>query len=186
MENKFSNIKTDTQKVLYYILLSGGVMALSVLSPKLPYEILKSYLRNKKFDQSKFNRDLGRLYNRGDVRIGNDTVSITKKGKERVLKYKLEEIEIKKPAEWDKKWRLVVFDIPNPRRKVSNTLRHKLNNLGFIQYQKSIFIHPFDCRGEIDFIREVYEVGGNVKLIVAESIDDEVYFMRKFHLIEKK
>lgn len=182
MKNKFINIKTDTQKVLYYIFLSGGVVALSILVPKLPYEILKIYLKNKKFDQSKFNRDLSRLYSRGDIRIGNDTVSITKKGKERVLKYKLDEMAIKKPINWDKKWRLVVFDIPNPRRKASNTLRHKLIDLGFIQYQKSIFIHPFDCRDEIDYIREVYEVGGNVKLIVAESIDDEAYFLRKFHL----
>lgn len=182
MTDKYQNINYKTERILYYLLLSGGIVALSILAPKLPYELLKSYLKNKKFDQSKFNRDLSRLYNRGDIRLGKDTVSITKKGKERVLKYELDEMEIKKPIQWDKKWRLVVFDIPNPRRKASNTLRHKLIDLGFIQYQKSIFIHPFDCRNEIDYIREVYDVGSNVKLIVAESIDDEAYFLRKFHL----
>ena len=182
MKNNFQNINRNTEKILYYLLISGGILTLSVIAPKLPYDILKSYLKNKKFQHKTFNRDLSRLYNRGDVRLGKDTVSITKKGKERVLKYELDEMEIKKPTKWDKKWRLVVFDIPNPRRKVSNTLRHKLIDLGFIQYQKSIFIHPFDCRDEIDYVREVYDVGGNVKLIVAESIDDEAYFLRKFHL----
>lgn len=185
MKNTLENINRNTEKILYYILISGGVLALSILAPKLPYELLKSYLKDKKFQRKTFNRDLSRLYNRGDIRLGKNSVSITRKGKERVLKYKLEEIEIQKPSEWDKKWRLVVFDIPNHLRKSSNTLRHKLIELGFLSYQKSLFIHPYPCREELEFIREVFEVGPFVKLIVAEEIDDEEYFIRKFHLSKK-
>lgn len=180
MYKNYSNIKTETKKILYFILLGGG---LSILNPKLPYTLLKAYIKNKKFDRGKFNRDMSRLASRGDIRIGNDTITITKLGKERVLKYKLDELEIKKPIIWDKKWRLVVFDIPDHRRKASNVLRHKLIDLGFEQYQKSIFIHPYPCRDEIDYIREIYEVGGNVKLIVADEIDDEKFFMNKFDLV---
>lgn len=179
---KLDKIKYNTEKILYYILIAGGTIAASILAPKLPYELLKSYIKENKFKKFQFDRDLGRLDNRGDIQIGKDTISITKKGKERVLKYNLEDMVIKKPLKWDKKWRLVVFDIPNYKRNASNVLRHKLESLGFIPYQKSIFILPYECRNEIDYIREIYEVGSNVKLIVADEIDDEEYFKRKFNL----
>lgn len=182
MKEKYSNINFNTEKILYYLLLSGGILALSILAPQLPHKLLKAYLKNRKFNKSKFHRDLSRLANRGDVRIGKDTVTITKKGEERVLKYKLDDMEIKKPKIWDKKWRLVVFDIPDYQRKASNTLRYKLQDLGFVSYQKSIFIYPYPCRDEIDYIKEVFEVGHCVKIIVAIEIDDREYFLRKFHL----
>lgn len=182
MKNQFENINRNTEKILYYLLIGGGVLALSILAPKLPYEILKHYLKNKKFKRHTFNRDLSRLANRGDIRIGKDTVTITKKGKERVLKYKIDGMEIKKQKIWDKKWRLVVFDIPDHQRKASNTLRRKLLNLGFLQYQKSIFIQPYPCQDELDYIREIFEVSSYVKLITAVDIEDQEYFLRKFNL----
>ena len=183
MKDKFENITTKTEKILYYLLLSGGVLAASFFAPKLPYEILKNYLKNKKFNKSRFNRDIKRLSSRGDIKIGNNQVSITKQGKERVLKYKLDDMILKKQTKWDGRWRVVVFDIPDYRRKVSNILRWKLISLGFIQYQKSIFIIPYPCRDEIDFIKEVFEISPHVKLIEATWIDDQDYFLRKFHLI---
>jgi len=179
---RLDKIDYNTEKILYYILMAGGTIAASVLAPKLPYELLRSYFKDKKFKKFQFDRDLNRLLNRGDIHITKDSVVITKKGKERILKYSLEDMEIKKPVKWDGKWRLVMFDIPDYKRKASNVLRHKLESLGFIPYQKSIFIFPYDCRNEIDYIREIYEVGGNVKLIVAEEIDDTDYFKHKFHL----
>ena len=155
---------------------------LSLVVPKLPYELLKAYLKRRKFDKSHFKRDLKRLANRGDIRIGKDIVTITQKGKERVLKYKIDGMRIKKPKTWDGKWRLVVFDIPDYQRKSSNTLRHKLIELGFLQYQKSIFIHPYPCQDELDFIREIFDVSQCVKFIVASEIEDQEYYRRKFHL----
>lgn len=182
-KDRFSKINLQTKKILYYLLLSGGTIAISILAPKLPYELLKSYFKNKKFYHKRFNRDLKRLSDRGEIKIGQNKITITKKGKSRVLEYQLDEMAIKKPPKWDGKWRLAVFDIPDWHRKASNTLRRKLRDLGFEQYQKSIFIHPYPCRDELDFIKEIFEVGPYVKLIIAEQIEGEERLKRKFDLI---
>lgn len=183
MGDKFSKIYFNTEKILYYILISGGLVAASIIAPKLPYNLLKVYLKNKKFQKFQFNRDLKRLEERGEVHISNEGIKITNKGKRRVLKYQLEDIEIKKPLKWDKKWRLVIFDIPDHQRKKSDFLRQKLYELGFIQYQKSIFIHPYPCQDEIDYIRELFEISPYVKLISAVKIEEEKYYLRKFGFI---
>ena len=186
MTDDYSRIKHNTERILYYLAISGGLIALSIIAPKLPYEILKAYLKNKEdketFKRYRFNRDLKRLCDRGDIKIKKGIVKITKQGRERILIYKLNEMKIIKPKKWDKKWRLVVFDIPNLRRKTSNFLRKKLLDLGFLQYQKSIFIYPHPCRDEIDYIREICEIGNNVKMIIASEIDDADYFLERFTL----
>ena len=179
---RLSKININTEKILYYILVSGGVIAASILAPQLPAALLKAYLKEKSFQKNRFRRDLGRLKSRGDVSISKDSISITKKGQTRLLKYQLEEMVIDKPSSWDKKWRLVIFDIPNHSKRKSDFLRKKLYDLGFLQYQKSIFIYPYPCQDQIDFIKEVFEVSEYAKLILATKIDDEEYFINKFHL----
>lgn len=180
--DKYSKINLNTEKILYYIFVSGGLIAASIIAPKLPYNLMMAYLKNKKFQGNRFRRDLGRLNARGDVWISQNSIKITRQGKSRILKYQLGDMKIKKPFRWDKKWRLVIFDIPDHQRKKSDSFRWKLYELGFLQYQKSIFIYPYPCQDEIDFIKEIYEITPYVKMILAEKIDDEKHYQRKFHL----
>lgn len=46
--------------------------------------------------------------------------------------------------QWDKKWRVTIFDIEEINRKLRDNLRHKLKELGFGMLQKSVFISPHD------------------------------------------
>ncbi|MBI3290372.1 CRISPR-associated endonuclease Cas2 [Candidatus Microgenomates bacterium] len=45
----------------------------------------------------------------------------------------------KKLENWDGKWRLVIFDIPESKRAVRNVLRSRLKQWGFEQWQKSVW-----------------------------------------------
>ena len=49
-------------------------------------------------------------------------------------------LKIDKPKIWDKKWRIVVFDIPEKQRGARDSLRTYLKKLDFYELQKSIFI----------------------------------------------
>jgi phenylacetic acid degradation operon negative regulatory protein len=40
-------------------------------------------------------------------------------------------------------WKIIIFDIPESKRAVRNTLRSKLNSLGFKKWQNSIWISPY-------------------------------------------
>ncbi|MCX6806736.1 MAG: CRISPR-associated endonuclease Cas2 [Candidatus Berkelbacteria bacterium] len=187
MKKDYSNIKYNTEKILYFLLITGGFAIASIIAPKLPYELLKAYLkdqdnRKSKFNRGNFNRDLKRLVYRGDVSVKGGVVKITKQGKQRILKYTVGKIEIEPQKVWDRKWRLVVFDIPSLQRKISNAFRKQLFELGFAHYQKSVFIHPYPCRDQIDFMREIFEIGDKVKLITAIAIDDEEYFLKRFDI----
>ncbi|MDO8570743.1 MAG: CRISPR-associated endonuclease Cas2 [Candidatus Daviesbacteria bacterium] len=90
---------------------------------------------------------------------------LTDSGKDKALWMKMTEIEEK----WDGKWRLVIWDIPEKRRTVRNILRNKLKQLGFQQFQKSVWGSKKDCTKVLrDFIKQV---GVQDWVMVIESDD---------------
>jgi len=61
-------------------------------------------------------------------------------------------MEIKKTSQWDRKWRIVFFDIPEKHRRARDALREKLKEIGFREFQQSVFIQPYPCTDEINFL----------------------------------
>ena len=45
-------------------------------------------------------------------------------------------------TKWDRKWRLVLFDIAELNRRTRDVLRRKLRELGFGMFQQSVYISP--------------------------------------------
>lgn len=44
---------------------------------------------------------------------------------------------------WDGGWRIVFFDIPEQKRKFRDYLRTVLKSIGFMEFQKSVWVYPF-------------------------------------------
>jgi len=138
---------THTKRVLRYLAIGGGIVVLSMAVPMLPHQLIKTYLRQKRFEKARFLRDLKRLQHRKLIDMemlpdGTVRMKLLKRGKEVTLKMDLEEMTIERPKRWDGVWRLVLFDIPSNKNKARDALRWKMKQLGFYQLQKSVFLFP--------------------------------------------
>lgn len=158
----------------------GGILTFGAAFPKILGEIGKMRQRQKKEGREKYRKiwnNFNSLRNRNALEFireenGYLVYKLTEKGKEKIKKFVFDEIKINNPAEWDKKWRLVIFDVPEKYAKSRNALRHKLEDLSFYQCQKSAWIHPFPCAEEIEFIKDVLNLGPFVKLFLVEEMTD--------------
>ncbi len=92
-------------------------------------------------------------------------------------------MQIKKSAIWDRKWRVVFFDIPEKKRKARDALRNKLRELGFRELQKSVFVHPYSCQSEIDFIVEFFEIRPYVRYGELTNLTNEAELKLRFDLV---
>jgi DNA-binding transcriptional regulator PaaX len=113
---------------------------------------------------------------------GQQILTLSEGGKKRLLQFDLDKVAVKKPKKWDGYWRLILFDIPEKQKIGREALRRKLKQLGFYKLQKSCFIHPFDCKSEIDFISEIFEVSPYVNFILAKEIEGAAQLMKHFDL----
>ncbi|MCL5675956.1 MAG: hypothetical protein M1120_02415 [Patescibacteria group bacterium] len=171
--------KLITQERLLKLLKLGALLTVAVTAPNA-IAVLKPFLKKEKHWKEYYpfsvNKTLLRLYRKGQVKVSENkkgyVVRLTKKGKTELLRFDLENMEIKIPDRWDKKWRLVFFDVPEKFKRQRNFLSLKLKNMNFYLMQDSVFIHPFPCQKEIEFLREVLGIPHFVKLGLLENVEN--------------
>ena len=137
------------------------------------YNAIRSLYKNKIIDM-KENRD------------DTVTITLTASGKKKALTYDIENIKIPAMMRWDKKWRIILFDIPEKYKKARHALAKVLKDIGCYQFQKSVFVHPFECRNEIDFVIEFFSMRPYVRFITADNIDNELDLKKQFGLLAYK
>lgn len=174
------------QKVL--LLLLGGLSLGLSGSPRRSFYILKAISNDwKEIERRSLKRSIISLYKSKMIKEkynkdGTSTITLTDQGKKKALTYDLDKMEIVKPKRWDKKWRIVLFDIPETNKKERDALRFRLKNLNFYEFQKSVFVHPYNCKNEIDFIIEFYSIRKFVRFVIADSLDNELHLKEHFGL----
>ena len=175
------------QKRILLLLMGGLALGFSG-SPSHSFKILRILKREwRKTSRRNLQRSIKSLCNLGLVkekinRDGTMSLYLTKEGKEKALTLKLEKIKIKDSKRWDGKWRIVIFDIPENIKKKREIIRYLLKRIGFRELQKSVFIYPFNCEKEINYVVKNFHLKKYVRFIVAERIDNEEKIRRKFNL----
>ncbi|HXF44475.1 MAG TPA: hypothetical protein VNK70_03370 [Candidatus Paceibacterota bacterium] len=173
---------SNPYKLLKTLGLATGVLIISTISPlggaATVKSLIKGYMRKKRFEKHRFLSDLKNLQFRELIdyqEYPNNKVKITltKRGEKAILQFNLDEMKIKKPARWDGKWRLIMFDIPHHQKQARDALRKKLKQLEFYPLQKSIYITPYPCEKEIEFIASLFNIRNNLLILYVSHFEGE-------------
>lgn len=100
------------------------------------------------------------------------TLELTQKGLKRLRTYTLRSIAVP-PQEWDGKWYIVLYDVPETKRDARVQMNHKLRQLGFYMYQRSVWMYPFECRDTVRYLASSFDIQPYITFIEANSIDHE-------------
>ncbi len=73
--------------------------------------------------------------------------------------------------EWDGKYRIAVWDIPESKRTIRNLFRRKLKNWGFVNWQRSVWVSKRNVTSPLR--NQILELGLGKWVSVIES-DDQV------------
>jgi len=73
---------------------------------------------------------------------------------------------------------MVFFYVPEKQRKSRDYLRLLLKKIGFLQYQKSVYIFPYEYESEINYIKKIVDGGKYMSYVVAEKIEHEKRFLK--------
>ena len=183
----FKKPKSEIVKDILKWLVVGGLVVIAASSPYFILNLTRNSNRWKKYNKRRVVDTFRRLKKQGCIKIekrGQQIyISLTEKGRKLAGWLQIDALKIKKPKKWDKKWRIVIFDISQLKKQYREAFRGILKQLGFYPLQKSVWIYPFDCRDEIALLRDFFGLSQKeMRLIVAEDIGPDDLLKRHFKL----
>lgn len=185
--------KREITKDILVGVATAGVVAVAATSPFFIINVLRVLWKEK--DRSRYKRKdiyntFYRLRKQGFLNMEEDRhgqlyISLTDKGRAKAIWYQINNLSIKVPKKWDTYWRVIIFDIKDKHRVKREALRGLLKRLGLVQLQKSVWIYPYDCRDEIDLLRDFFGLDAQeLRLITARDIGDDAFLKNHFQLLQ--
>lgn len=181
-------------KNILLVLATAGLLTIAATSPYFLYNLAREIIRynnkSRKYKYSevkKIARSLSGL-NKNKIIIlkevnGKFVVKLSESGKSLIKEIQFENMKIEKPKKWDRKWRIIIFDIPEAGHRIArDVLRGKLQKLGFYLIQKSVWVYPYPCEKEIQLMCEIYEINPYVNIVMAEKIYNDDAIKKYFRL----
>lgn len=179
------------KNLLLRSLAAMGVVSVALIAPKMT-RLLKELDRPAKNRAQLYRRiaqGISRLEQAGLVAVSGEyakrRVTITGKGLEIVRQIEFQEYAIPEPAFWDGKWRVLVFDITERRRRIRVQLRRLLQGQGFVRLQDSVWIYPYPCDEFVSLVRAHLKSGvGEMRYFVAEALESDKDLRGHFRIPE--
>lgn len=183
------NKRLPMQTIVLRALYATGVISMALVAPNAMRLLVR--LDHPKINRKKFYENimhtLWRLKRRGLITIEEtdkkQRVRITQKGETEIQKILVKNYQIPAPVLWDGKWRILIFDVREGRRRTRAALRLLLTCAGFVRLQDSVWVYPYPCDEFITLVRAHLESGINeVRLVVAETIESDKILRKHFGL----
>lgn len=196
-ENKQSNINRVDPKVkdILVLLGAGTFLAASLALPGLPVlakaviDLKNESQREKrvrewnKYNLWRLRQIIKRMHDTKYIEVFDDNgvsaVRLTEEGKKKLFKYNLEDISLDESS-WDGKWRLIIYDVALAKKSQSEMFRRTLNKLKLLKLQKSVYLTPFKCEDQIEYLRQIFDIGQETLILKVGSIENEAAYRKYF------
>lgn len=193
MTTKFKGIRTAAEyrrgeitRDILRLIGTGVVLGTAVVAPNV-VQVLDVFDPKGRAQRNKIWKAIKYLESQERIRIteedGERRLSLTNRGKEALHELSIDELSVQHPRMWDRKWRIVMFDIPMYKSRNRIPFREKIQDLGFAMYQKSVWVYPYECREEVLMVAEHYEVREYIRYMTVEEMSNMREFVKKFDLL---
>ena len=177
--------RQDIQNAVLATIAIAGLLAWTAVAPNT-LQLLR-YLPKEKWNLAYRARTAaGRMVVKGYAtwveKDGKKYLRLTNAG-HKALALEQAKVALKnQKKKWDGRWRMIVFDVPERRRKVRNRLRAVMREVGFVRLQDSVWMYPYDCEDFVALLKAELKIGKDVLYAIADTIEHDKSLRRQFNL----
>lgn len=176
--------RADVQRIILTATYLAGIAGMIIVAPNTlsAFGILKKWglLPKRQIAKRSITRARTALLQRGFLREESDKLFLTNTGERALLLYGEGGMVYKK--RWDKKWRMIIFDIPEKRKKIREQARRLVRGAGFYRLQDSVWVHPFPQEEFVALLKSELRIGSDMLYLVVEEIEKDSYLKNHFSL----
>lgn len=185
-EARYQRRKGYIQQALLAAVAIPGILLVAAAAPNV-FQLIEKLAPDKYKLKYRLKGTASRLVAMGQIRFvernGKKHMEITEKGR-RVFELERQRLVLraKTKRRWDRRWRMVVFDIPERYRATRDKLRILLRSFGFVQLQGSVWVFPYDCEEVVMLLKADLGVGRAILYTIVEKIENDTKLKEHFGL----
>ncbi len=173
-------------KGLLVLVAIAGVVTVAAVAPNLFAAVGRIKKRRRFYDKHQFQRAVRYLKKEKYIAVDRENegyeIKLTDEGADIIFARSLKDLKIEQEGNWDGRWRMVIFDIPDRHKWARDAFRRKLQEMGFYRLQESVFIYPYECEKEISFLTMLYNIPEYVRLVRSSDLSYDTDVKNLFSL----
>jgi DNA-binding transcriptional regulator PaaX len=182
-ENKRRTRNTDLQRAILRTVAIAGILSVGLLAPNVIGALHKLGLLPSLRENEIVKSAASRLRRKGLLKFSEGRYELTQAGEKILRRWEMTDYKLKKPKKWDRKWRVIIFDIPEKKRRVREAIRPILIESGFVRLQDSVWVYPYDCEDVIGLLKMDFGMGKDLLYLIVDQIEKDRHLREEFNLI---
>lgn len=174
--------RKNLQKIILRSVALAGILSVALVAPNVLSAIDKLGLTKSLREEEYISSSASRLKRRGLLEFKNGYYSLTPEGRKILRRFEFSDYKLNKPKKWDRKWRVVIFDIPEKKKKIRNHITLIFRQAGFERLQDSVWIYPYDCEDIIGLLKTDFGVGKYLLYMIVEELENDRHLREEFDL----
>jgi DNA-binding transcriptional regulator PaaX len=171
---------------LKFVILStiglAGVLSAGLVAPNVVGAMAKIGLIPSERQREVIKRASNRMVRKGLMKREDGRLRLTAAGERELRSLEMRQHPAGRPRRWDKKWRVLIFDIPERQRTQRNKIRATLQSFGFLRLQGSVWVYPHDCEDLVALLKADLHIGKNLLYMVVDALENDTWLRKEFSL----
>ncbi len=181
--NKKRVRRGEIQKLILNSVKVAGVLSIGLVAPQVVGAMSKLGLLPNKRQEEIVRSSASKLVKKGLLIYQNGRYELTQDGEMKLRHWELQDYKFKRPNKWDKKWRVVIFDIPEKKRRMRDQIRDLFMSAGLYRLQDSVWVYPYDCEDIVGLLKTDLGVGRDLLYMIVDEIENDKRLRENFGLL---
>src|SRR3990167_6394136 len=104
------------KKVILSCVALTGILSVGLVAPNVIGAMAKLGIISTKREGEIVSSSASKLVKRGLMKFNGKYYELTESGKKKLRLLDLSDYKLSKPKKWDRKWRVIIFDIPEKKK----------------------------------------------------------------------
>ena len=180
--NKKRVRKTRMQKIILDTVVTAGMLSVALVAPNVIGAMDQLGILPKRRQKEYVSSTAAKMVKKGLLKFNGKFYEPTQEGRNIFRLWQLDNYRLKKPGKWDKKWRIIVYDIAEKKGKTRRQISDLFKHIGLYRLQDSIWIYPYDCEDIMALLKTDASVGKDMLYIIADEIENDKHLRNYFDL----
>ncbi len=173
----------EIQKLILESVKLAGILSIGLVAPNVVGAMHKLGLISNKRQSEIIGSSASKLTKKGLLKFNGKYYELTNEGERKLRRLELRGYKLVRPKKWDKKWRVIIFDIPEKKKKIRDQIRNLFVSASFYRLQDSVWVYPYDCEDVIGLLKTDFGVGKDILYMIVDEIENDKHLRLEFDLM---